>query len=213
MKKESQLKIIDSVTKLMHERNVIAQDIVRSTSITQSKMSRGLKKEDALNFSIDDVCELADFFDVSVDYLLGRKNATSADPVSSEDLCRRIMQLVASDTVTCIDVEVEEDTYQPYDGEPQDWMYPYEYVKKKCKYKGFYFSNYHHLPDKEDISEYEMEDIEYDLLAGGNDNEKGQEINSFIDYYLKFYDLYKKNGLPQDLFETAIEDRLKQMKH
>lgn len=212
MKKDSQIAIIGTIEKLMSQKNLIAADLVRNTDIPQSKISKGLDRNGSVNFSIENICVLADYFGVSVDYLLGRNNEPSKDPVSNEDICRYLMKLVESGNVRCVEMEVEEDTYQPYFG-PDQFAYPYEYEKKINKYRMFYFSDYAAIPSQEELSEIELDEVNYDLSTGGNDSEKGREINAFIDYYLKFLDLYKKNDLPRELFETAIEDRLKQMKY
>ena len=59
----------------------------------------------------------------------------------------------------------------------------------------------------------EKKNIESELIANGSYHPKGIEINSFIEYYLKLRNLYKKDDLPLAFFEQAIKDLLNQMRY
>lgn len=211
-KKENQLILIENIEKMITERNIKATKLARETDIAQPKMSRCLNRMGDTNFSIEDICRIADYFEVSVDFLMGR-NKTKSDPVSNKEICRQMMRLIESGAVTVIEKDAEEDAYLPIEYPADEVTYPYEYKKIVSKYKMFYFSNYDQLPDPEGLDELERDEICEDCLINGTENEKGEELNSFLDYYLKFLDLYKKNNLPRDMFDTAIEDRLNQMKY
>ena len=213
LKKDSQLKIIDKIERLMRDRNVSQMDIHKAAGIPQSKLSVGLNRYGTTNFSIDNICAIADYFGVSVDYLLGRKKNTTSDVPLNEELCKELMCLIESGTIRAIDVDVNEDTYQPYFGPDDDYPYPYEYVNKKSRYKMLYFSNYASLPASEELPEPEMDEVMFDCQTQGNDNPKGREINEFIEFYLKFYDLLQHNNLSKEMYETAIQDRLSAMKY
>ena len=41
-----------------------------------------------------------------------------------------------------------------------------------------------------------------------NYNQKSKEINDFLTYFFKLYDLYKHNNLEREIFDQAISDRL-----
>ena len=66
-------------------------------------------------------------------------------------------------------------------------------------------------PDTTGLPEPMLDELQYDFGTGGNSNHTNEEINSFLAYFFKFYDLLKKNDLPRDIFDTAISDRLKTM--
>ena len=120
-----------------------------------------------------------------------------------------VMQLVESEMVSYKEIEVEEDMYtEEYSPDPGD--YPYKWSKGKNKYTAFYFSNYIN-PDTTGFPEPMLDELQYDFGTGGNSNHTNEEINSFLAYFFKFYDLLKKNDLPRDIFDTAISDRLKTM--
>ncbi len=100
--------------------------------------------------------------------------------------------------------------YLPVDG-PTDG-YPYDYKKGANEYRFFYFSNFIN-PDITNASEYELDELNWDFSTGGNSNHKSEEVNDFLAYYFKFYDLYKHNNLPRELFDQAISDRLDKLSH
>ena len=213
VKRQLQQDIIDKVYSLMREKDVKQAVVAEALGMDSSKMSRKMNKKGDVNFSIEDICALSDFFNVPTDYLLGRDiSSTPRATLSNMEICRQIMRLIESDVLTPVDVEVEEDTYKLYEG-PDEVPYPYEYASRKNRYRALYISNYKKIPNMEKKSENEADEIYYKLQTRGNYNDKGDELNAFIDYFIKFYDLYKNNGLSQDMFETAIEDRLKQMKY
>ncbi len=65
------IKVIERLTSLMNEERISQAELARSVGISQSAVCNWLngKKEP----SIDSLWRLADFFDVSVDYIIGRK--------------------------------------------------------------------------------------------------------------------------------------------
>lgn len=71
----------------------------------------------------------------------------------------------------------------------------------------FYFSNYIN-PDIEGFDEFTLDELGQDFLINGNSNQKSKEINDFLTYFFKLYDLYKHNNLEREIFEQAISDRL-----
>lgn len=62
-------KRIDS---LMRRNRFHRADLARELSITPSAVTQKFKND---RFTLRDVCSIADIFDVSVDYLLGREEA------------------------------------------------------------------------------------------------------------------------------------------
>ena len=60
----------------------------------------------------------------------------------------------------------------------------------------------------EGLDEFSLDDLGQDFLINGNYNQKSKEINDFLTYFFKLYDLYKHNNLEREIFEQAISDRL-----
>lgn len=60
----------------------------------------------------------------------------------------------------------------------------------------------------EGLDEFSLDELGQDFLINGNYNQKSKEINDFLTYFFKLYDLYKHNNLKREIFEQAISDRL-----
>ena len=60
----------------------------------------------------------------------------------------------------------------------------------------------------EGLNEFSLDELGQDFLINGNYNQKSKEINDFLTYFFKLYDLYKHNNLEREIFEQAISDRL-----
>lgn len=60
----------------------------------------------------------------------------------------------------------------------------------------------------EGLDEFSLDELGQDFLINVNYNQKSKEINDFLTYFFKLYDLYKHNNLEREIFEQAISDRL-----
>ena len=60
----------------------------------------------------------------------------------------------------------------------------------------------------EGLDEFSLDELGQDFLINGNYTQKSKEINDFLTYFFKLYDLYKHNNLEREIFEQAISDRL-----
>lgn len=63
----------------------------------------------------------------------------------------------------------------------------------------------------EGLDEFSLDELGQDFLINGNYNQKSKEINDFLTYFFKLYDLYKHNNLEREIFEQAISDRLEKL--
>lgn len=202
--------LIENIENLMKEHNIKQSDLIKATKIPQPQMSKGLNRQNKGQFTFEQIWKIADYFKVSIDFLVGRNpDDYVSGSLSIETVCRQLMQLVESDMVTCREIEVEEYMYteDPY---PQPGDYPYIGDKEKNKYIAFYFSNYFN-PDLITSDKETLEDLQIEFSMRGNSNETNKEINKFISCFLRLYDLLKKNDLSRDVFDTAISGILKNL--
>ena len=210
MNTENYEMLITNIEMLMRKQGINQARLIEATGIAQSQMSKGLNRNNKGQLTFEQIWKIADYFKVSIDFLVGRKpESTETESLPATAVCRQLMQLVESDMVSYKEIEVEEDMYtREYSPDPDD--YPYKWSKGKNKYTAFYFSNFLN-PDTAGFPEPMLDELQYDFGTGGNSNHTNEEINSFIAYFFKLYDLLKKNDLPREIFDTAISDRLKTM--
>lgn len=210
MNAENYEMLITNIEMLMRKQGINQARLIEATGIAQPQMSKGLNRTNKSQLTFEQIWKIADYFKVSIDFLVGRKPDTAeTEPLPATSVCQQLMQLVESDMVSCIEIEVEEDMYtEGCCPDPSD--YPYQWSKGRNKYTAFYFSNYIN-PDTEGLPEPMLDELQYDFGTSGNSNHTNEKINSFMAYFFKFYDLLKKNDLSREIFETAISDRLKSM--
>ncbi|MCR5687884.1 MAG: helix-turn-helix domain-containing protein [Lachnospiraceae bacterium] len=214
MKDGIQLTIIEKIEALMDEHKISQAALARHIGIGQAQLSKCLSRRGGNHFSIDTLIKLSDCFRVPVDQLLGRTSVRAGSgPQSNADICRQLINLIDTNTVSITVSDIDQDTYQPNRDDPENGKSPFRFEKKSVTYRMFYFSNYISLPDMDGMDDQEKEAAENRLSSAGSYHPKGIEINAFIEYYLKLRDLYKSSDLPRAFFEQAIEDRLNQMRY
>lgn len=202
--------LIKNIEMLMDKHNINQARLIEATGIPQPQMSKGLNRMNKGQFTFEQIWKIADYFKVSIDFLVGRKpDISETDYLPATTVCRQLMQLVESDMVSCRKIEVEEEVYKERDFYLAN-DYPYKRDKVKHKYTAFYFSNYKN-PDITGLPEPMIDDLQYEFGTRGNFNSTNEKINDFMAYFFKLYDLLKKNDLPREIFDTAISDRLKSM--
>lgn len=197
--------LITNIEMLMKDKNINKMTLHRDTGILQPQISKALNRRLKNQFTFDQIITIADYFNVSIDFLLGRKPVIeSAEQLSNKEICKMFMQLIENKIISYTEVTpteihfVEEQQQQPYDS-------PYARKTGPVTYTGFYFSKYFQFDDwsPEDFSEYGSE-----YSYSGNLIEKNDEINKFLAYYFQLYRLLQNGDMPKEIFDQAIADRL-----
>ena len=100
--------LVKNIEMLMQNKNMIPADLIRETGISQSQVSKALSRTQKTQFTFEQIWTIADYFKVSIDYLVGRKpTATITEQSSNKEICKVLMQLIESDVVTCPDMEID----------------------------------------------------------------------------------------------------------
>lgn len=139
MNAENYEMLITNIEILMRKQGINQARLIEATGIAQPQMSKGLNRTNKGQLTFEQIWKIADYFKVSIDFLVGRKTEpTETESLPAAAVCRQLMQLVESDMVSYKEIEVEEDMYmREYSPDPND--YPYQWRKGKNKYTAFYF--------------------------------------------------------------------------
>ena len=206
--------VIKNVKMLLANNGMKAADLIRLTGIDQSHMSNVLNGKS--RFTLDQIIEVADALNVSVDYLIGhtQPKETTSIPTNAE-IYHFFSRLLENKVLQTRTLDIEEDAYV-LDETPDPYDYPYRHAKKQTKYKIFYFSNYMPLLSTEEyakLDEEQQDNYTQDLGFSGNDQPRNIELNDFLTYYYKLYDVKKNSGMDEEIYQTAIQDRLDKLKY
>lgn len=205
--------IIKNVKQLLLNKNWKAIKLCEITGIPQPQMSKVLNGK--AQFTFDQIIAVSEAFNVSIDFLVGRYELSDSVSIpTNREIFEFISILLENNILRAIDIDVEEDCYVPYEGF-DEYHYPYEYKKMHNKYKSFYFSNYFpilSLEEFEKLDPYEQEEYRYDIETNGNSNTRNIELNELLSYYEKLYDIKKTASMDENIYNTAIHDRLDKLK-
>ena len=206
--------VIKNVKMLLTNKGMKAADLIRLTGIDQSHMSNVLNGKS--RFTLDQIIEVADALNVSVDYLIGhtQPKETTSIPTNAE-IYHFFSQLLENKILQTRTLDIEEDAYV-IDYDIDSFEYPYKHEKLNNSYKIFYFSNYEPLLSKNDfdkLNESQQDEYLLELRISGNDRPRNAELNDFLTYYYKLYDIKKNSGMDEDIYKTAIQDRLDKLKY
>ena len=172
-------------------------DLADKIGINRARFSRILnKKQKTELFTLPQIIAIADYFNVSLDYLFGRET----DEPSNKIICRIIVKLFENRYLQSTDYKTKETKWlvntQYEEGDPLS------FVKKTnpVVYKALYLQNY-------------IQDEDPDYQRTGNDIVKNIEINKFIEYYLSLKEMKENGIMDENIFKTSISNYIENMKY
>ena len=123
MNAENYEMLITNIEMLMRKQGINQARLIEATGIAQPQMSKGLNRTNKGQLTFEQIWKIADYFKVSIDFLVGRKpDVAETDPIPAASVFRQLMQLVESDMVSYREIEVEEDMYtEEYSPDPGDY--------------------------------------------------------------------------------------------
>ena len=93
--------LITNIEMLMRKQGINQARLIEATGISQPQMSKGLNRTNKGQLTFEQIWKIADYFKVSIDFLVGRKpDVAETDPIPAASVCRQLMQLVESDMVS-----------------------------------------------------------------------------------------------------------------
>lgn len=206
--------LVDKLNELMNQKGLNQAALVKSTDISQPQMSKIINGQ--ARPTLDQIISLADTLDVSIDYLLGRNNNTSSTKVPSNvDIFNVLAPLFENNIIATTSIDYCEDAYVDNDS-MEEFAYPYMHIKKDSKYTAYFFPNYYKVLSIEEYQELdpdERDDYQNDLYIAGNECNRNKELNDFMKYYSKLIDLKNNAGMDNDIYSTALQDRIDKLKY
>lgn len=191
----------ENVNRLMKERGLTQSVLAKELGMTQPNLNKCLsQKNDSRCFTLEQVCNLADYFEVTVDELLDRpKNKTQ---FSNSDICHVLATLISSNQVVHFNHKVEE-TFV-YASDPSERFCSNEKTKD-VTYDAFYFPDCYFIPDYIDYDDPRYDEVRSDLMYLGNENANNIAINNFLRRFIEAYEKYDGGNISEEEF-TILRD-------
>lgn len=173
------------------------KELAEIIGCTQSKISGLLSRRGTKNFTVEELCSLADYFHVSVDYLLGRddikdRRSGSEEDITPRKLCETLSRAI--DTAfpwTLTHIEIEE--MRPMEA---DAFFHVE--KKSVQYPAIYFSTLRPLSDPE-LNYQDPEDFT---------NWAAVQINNFLEDTVRLGIVRGHHTISNEDYSDLIEKKL-----
>lgn len=186
-----------NISMLMEQASMSQQDLADLLGMTQSGVSKCLKPDDeSRRFTLEQVCRIADHFNVSLDDLVGIKPADRK--LSSREICSFIVALFESHIVKNATIEKSEVIYTPA---PPNQIYG-DRQDRDVPYNALYFPGYYLLDDDDpSISVADWDVIQYE----GNELSQNTEINNFLQKFIDAFDKYETGVYDEEAYRILLE--------
>ena len=136
MPKLNRVKLVRNIRELMKKNSVTQAKLAEVLGMSQPNVSKALSEKDKKSFTLAQVVDIAEYFRVSVDFLVGN-GSCSALHVSKRSIGRLLADLIENDYLNYHVFSIEEIAYL--------WDDDYEgYAPRKIKvtYPALYFPMY-----------------------------------------------------------------------
>lgn len=184
-----------NVRTLMDKHGTKQEELARFLDMSQSNVSKALSLKDKKCFTLEQACRISDYFNVSIDYLVGKRTAYSA--ATNREIAEMLVSLIESGTVSFSDISMTEHVYSPETQYEQSSEHDME-----MNYPALFFRNYW-TPDGEDVDGTQF----FEIQAAGNAT-NNDAINQFLRKFIQIYTLHEKGDLYDDTYKSIVQDYL-----
>lgn len=193
--------LIWNVRKLMEDNHMTQQNLANVLNMSQSNVSKALSTTDKKCFTLDQIVGIAKHFGVSVDSLLGNRNARFTE-VNEREIAAFIAKLLEEHKGLLKKEVIEEDRYFHEDNNPYNEI---TYQKAQNEYYCLYFPEYWPLPESDPVG-----DVEMDYQQRGN-RTYFDGINVFLGSFKEIFEIYERKGISKDTYNMFLRDLLCQL--
>ena len=196
----------DIIRQLMETNNIGQQELAKVIDMTQPNFSRAISKKHKQCFTLVQVYKIAQYFNISIDYLLGNDKSSN----SEKEICILFTSLLENRKLVKIDTSREEEIYTPYtrwDGVPDT-----EIEKRNVSYPAFIFPKHYDIGPIDRYTKDQLDDFRSDIYYGGNSDSSNIRINEFFEKYFQIYDMYLSAQITEDFFHEITKKFLDDLK-
>lgn len=199
--------LITNIKNLMSNTNTTQEKLAKALGMSQPNLSKALNPKDKKCFTVAQLVEIADHFNVSVDELVhGRKPRNiSTGPRATAAF---IATLLEEHDAVMFEHNVTEEVYSVDYSTFQ--LYPtYKREDETISYPAIYLPSYWKAPScPQNIKENELL---CEAQQCGNDTTM-QPVNDFLKHYKEILEVYEQGNLSEDTYRTVLADLLSHLR-
>lgn len=203
--------LIDNITLLLKNANITQKQLGEEIGMSQPNISKALNKNDKKRFTLEQIIEIANYFNTSIDALFN--NSPSSDikispRYTAAFLSELILQHKAEFTLITKETEIYTPSFDYLDNHPD-----YNVEQREVQYPAIYLPSYWNVPYEitDKINQDTLWDIQLEAEQCGNDTIM-KPVNDFLFHFKELFEIYDKNGLSEETFNTVLEDMLNRLK-
>lgn len=186
----------ENIRRLMEENNVTQTKLGEIIGMSQSNVNKCLNiQDDSRCFTLNQICKIADYFEQSIDELVGRSQM--APFPSPKFICELFMKLISHYNIVHFDHEVTEKVEVCYSIDDE------HFEDKKVKYDAFYFPNYIYAPPYFD--EFRLEELNNEVRVDGNELHDNIKINQFLQKFIDAFEKRDSGVYDEETYNILVE--------
>ena len=186
---------------IIKDRGLTQEEVADKINMSQPNFSKAINNKDGKCFTLNQICMLSQFFEISIDELTGNNNRRTG----KKEIASMIARWVTDETAKFFPLSIDENIYIPISQTYDDVMTE----TKNTKYQALYFPNYWQPKDKLDAFD-EPDETYYDAIYNGNFTDNAL-LNVFLDKLKTITDAYFEETLDKDDIETLIKKYIEQI--
>lgn len=197
----------DNIEKLQKDNGLNQESFAKKAGISQSRLSKLLGSDEGARFSIEQVCNIANEFNVSIDYLVTGKEPKVIN--STRKICEILVQLFEDYYLKHTDFSREEEIQQVIYSYQDGYNIPdIECSKKEIKYNALFFSQCWYPNPNRDYTDDELDSLRDEAYQSGNELIHSIEINKFLNAFIPIFELYDAAKMPNEAYKYTVQSLL-----
>lgn len=190
----------------LRKKNINKSKLAEILGMSQPNVSKALNPNEKKCFTLEQVINIADYFNVTIDSLIGSpKTDTIVSANNPRDIAAFLAQCIENEKATVAEYSVEETVFiEDYD--PRELFCNYKQTTQEVRYPILYFSDYW-SPSLISETDEEYAELQQEAFQCGNQT-GNVPINNFLRHFLQIHTLYKKGELAEETYRTVVQDLL-----
>ena len=193
--------LISNISMLMSNNSVTQEKMARELGMSQPNFNHAIHNTGGKRFTVEQIYDIAHYFGVSIDWLLGNQDDSSISPKSAAAF---ITKAVASGAAKLTPFTVEEDNYCA-----DETHGPGSVHKTIVKYWAIYFPSFQN-PLEDVADETDLSDRLAAVEAVGNQT-PFWSLNAYLDKFVGFNQMLKNRNMDEEDFQTLVTKHLERI--
>ena len=195
----------ENIRMLLVKNNITQQKLAEIAGMTQANVSKALNRNEKKRFTLDQVYRIAQYFEVSIDSLVGNPAENSAG-TSPRDAFRFITKFLSAGKLRTAELTVKETKYEQEYG---NGLMEHKPREIDDTYPVFFFPDYERFSDYK-LSDQDEVDLHMEFCACGKDT-RFLYLNKILKKMIPLIAQYRDGDIPEEAFQMIVDGYANQL--